>query len=223
MFEPVRQLTNPLQTMTEYMNRGKSSDATGPFDETPFDPYYDIRTWSDKDRLIRHAESALRHLKQVKSATDDDVRNAAIAGNDYQKLDAGFWSKVAPLVATAECVEWHDSFRLEADAPEHGSDEWAEAASELAIPDTRSHDLVPRAVSKAYEHLEKIRDRNGYPRPASRFELIQNSGVHMTDRGYRKVWDFLGELPGVVPPTETPAWEMVEQDEADAATASTPS
>lgn len=216
MNETLSTITDRLSNMTEYMTRGNSPDEAGPFTDTPFEEYYDIRTWNDKEKLLQHAENALRHLKQVKSASDDDLRNAAIAGNDYQKLGDGYWSTVAPLIATAECVGWNGAFRLEADAPEHGSDEWKAAASALEIPETRSYDLVPKAVGASYRHLEKIRERNGYPRPASRFELKQNCGVHMTDRGYQKVWEFLRELPGVKPPAETPAWEVVATDPSGA-------
>ncbi|WP_246982103.1 hypothetical protein [Halorientalis marina] len=200
--------------MSDFMNRGNSTDEPGPFESTPFEEYDQIRTWNEKNKLIQHAENALRHLKQVKSATDDELRNAAIAGNDHQMLKEGLWAKVAPLISSAEAVDWNGSYRLEADAPEHNSDEWQTAASELEIPDTRSHHLVPKAVSASYKHLEQIRERNGYPRPAHEFELIQNCGVHMTDRGYRKVWDYLRELPGVDAPSEAPAWEYVDTSEA---------
>jgi hypothetical protein len=200
--------------MTDFMKHDTSTDEPGPFANTPFEEYDQIRTWNDKERLVNHATNALRHLKQHKTATDKDLRNAAIAGNDHQLLKEGLWAKVAPLLATAENVEWADSFSLEADAPEHNSDEWKQAASELEIPDTRSHDLVPKSVGASYRHLEKLTQRNGYPRPAHQFELERNCGVHMTDRGYRKVWQYLEELPGVDAPADTPAWEYVDTTEA---------
>lgn len=46
--------------------------------------------------------------------------------------------------------------------------------------------------------------------------------MYLPDRRYRYVWEYLAELPGVNAPTEdTPAWEYVDPDEADATDAPT--
>lgn len=213
---------NPLEhaydslkvTMTSFMNRGNDVEesTSNPFDETPFEPYNRIHGRNDKEQIATYANNAFRHLKRNETATDDELRNAAIDAS-RQTLAPAMWTVVAPLLANAETVNWNGGYSLPADAPGHKSDEWREAASQLNIPDTRSYDGVPKAVSSAYHHLEKITIRNGGPRSCHPKELELNARIHLPERRYAKAWDYLADLPGVVSPDEAePDWEYVDPE-----------
>lgn len=215
MNEALSQITERITTMTDFMTRDSDPDEQNPIEASVFEEYDKLRTWSDKERLVQHAEDALRHLKQHKTATDDNLRAAAISGRD-QVLKEGLWALISPLISSADGVEWTGGFVLDSDAPETQSEEWRNAASTLEIPDTRQYSTVPNAVKTSYRHLEKLTTRNDQPRPASREELVRNCGVHFQTEEYRRyVEGYLVELPGVTGPDDGPAWEYTDQSEAD--------
>jgi hypothetical protein len=209
------QIPNRLkQLMTDYMVDTNTA-SEDPYSDTPFETYDRLRTWNNVEEVLGYAENAYRYLKRNGTATDEELRAAAI-GNSHQKLSEGYWAIVAPLIATAENIEWHDSYSLSEDAPEHKSEEWLAEASKLDIPDSRRYSGIPRAVDQSYGHLQKILKRNDRPRPVHREELARNCGVHIeTERYTRYVEEYLTELPGVVGPTEdNPPWEFVDTTEA---------
>lgn len=212
MYERLTPLKQTLNTMTDYMTRGEDTTSDDPFDNSPFSDFHKVSTWSGKAELIDYAERCLRALERNGSMTDDEMK-AAAPKPDHQVLQDSLWAVVAPVVATADSVEWNGAFSLTPDAPDYNSDEWRDAAAELEIPDSRRYELVPKAVSYSYRHLEKINRWNDEPRPCHTFELKSHSGVHIPDRRFEHVWDYLAELPGVNAPDEGHAWEHVETDE----------
>lgn len=202
-------------TMSDFMKQS-SDEPTDPFEESDnFQRIHRLRHNSNGEELIEYAENALRYLERNGAGNDTDLRRAG-APQGHHALKEGTWGyDVAPTLATAESVQWNGGFALTEDAPEHGSDEWQEAASDLDIPDGRSYDGVPKAISNAYRHLEDVRDRNEHPRQCHAWELEDNCGIHLPERRYRRVFELLGGLPGVVAPDDSKSvWEHVDAGEA---------
>lgn len=215
----IDKLTNFRQTMTEFMERGQTADSieTGVFDGTPFTPPRRLVGVPEPNQqhALREAEKILRTARDRPIEDDEQVIQALAKPSESFSSKSLYYLKVAPTAASHPNLEWN-GYRLMEDAPEHKSDEWVEAASELEIPtDQRGWKLAPKFVSGVYRALEEITEREG--RPVSKWELAKEANVTLAENVEDKAWRYLSELEGVIPPEDdAPAWRYVESAEAEA-------
>ncbi len=218
--EPFRRLFDRFTDDEDMSDIIKADDSTDLIDESPFSTFDKLERHSKREKLIEWAENALRVLKRNGTATDESLRDAALAGHSRQQLQTKFWPTVAPLIATADPVEWTGYVEMSEDAPESNTDAWRDAAGQLEIPDTSRYDGVAKAVRGSYRYLKKVNRWNDGPRRVHPTELRWNCGVRMPDRRWPFVLEYLDELQWIVMPDgDGPTWAYATE-KAEAADAS---
>jgi len=211
-------ITDSSIPMTDYMTSGNSHDDPDPWDTVPFEPTYKLSPKSGQiPELARENATKIRDkvLRDGEIATDSAVVNGMKPLEGPQTRESAYYLTAGPLAATAEDIQWNTAFRFDPEeAPEFGSDDYFAAASELNIPDTPSMELVPKKVEKCYRELEKVTKQNDCDRVMHPWEL-RSIGPRLPDRAADRAFEYLAELPGVIPPEETgPAWERVDAEES---------
>lgn len=218
VYKRISETTTP---MTDYMKPGETHDDPDPWKDVPFTQLDKLENYGErKNALARENAERIREklLRDGEIRTDDMVKEAMEPPADPQTRLAAYYLNAGPVAATVDGLEWNTAFRLDPDdAPTFGSDAYFEAASELSIPDTNRLELVPKKVEKCYKALEEATERNDGNRVMHPEEL-RSIGPKLTDRAAERAFEYLAELPGVVPPKESaPAWERIDDEKATVA------
>lgn len=203
--------------MTEYMKAGNElpEEQPDPLDNTPFRDIEELRFTDGEDlrTVIEQAQKIHRTAKRNGSISDDDsVIESVTVPNEHIPRDSFYAYKVGALAQTCDSLQWNTVFDIDlTTAPQPDSDAFREAASELNIPDSIGLKLAPDFIRSAYRLLWDHKNNTG--RPLHPHRLKADAEAVLKPRAYPRVFDYLGQLPGVTEPTEPPAWEYVDDEQ----------
>ena len=203
------------ELMTDYMKAGNElpEKEPDPFDSVPFKRIDEVKH-TDGDRLetvLSQAKKIHRTAKRNGSiGTDESVKEALALPTEYTDRASYYAYRVGPVAETCDVLEWKSAYRMDIDeAVSIKSEEFREAASQLNIPNSVGLKLAPEFVKSAYRILKEHTEETG--RPMHPYRLRTEANVILAERSYSLAFSYLNELPGVIEPTDGPAWEFVEQ------------
>ena len=216
-FRTMFQLIEIIKTelMTDYMKAGNElpEKEPDPFDSVPFKRIDEVKH-KNGDRLetvLSQAKKIHRTAKRNGSiGSDKSVIESLATPTEYTNRESYYAYRVGPVAETCDVLEWKSAYRMDIDeAVSIKSEEFREAASQLNIPNSVGLKLAPEFVKSAYRILKEHTEETG--RPMHPYRLRTEANVILAKRSYSLAFSYLNKLPGVIEPTDGPAWEFVEQ------------
>jgi len=213
----MRELIEKIKTelMTDYMKAGNElpEKEPDPFNSVPFKRIDEVKHTNGErlETVLGQARKIHRTAKRNGSVgSDKSVIESLATPTEYTDRASYYAYKVGPVAETCDTLEWKSAYHMDIDeAVSIKSEEFREAASQLNIPNSVGLKLAPEFVKSAYRILKEHTEKTG--RPTHPYRLRAEANVVLPKRSYSLAFSYLNKLPGVIEPTDGPAWEFVEQ------------
>ena len=154
-----------------------------------------------------------RRGRMYEISTDHSVVRAMNVPSDRFDKRQMYYLYAGVIAAEIDELRWQSAYNLDmSEAVNPDSEEFVSVASKFNI-DTSNHrkKYLPRFIKAAYSTIYNRAESSG--RPVHKWELEFELGSLLADYQYKDAYRYLERLPGVEPPSQTVAWEFVEQSE----------